>query len=151
MHYDKASSCGQILIVLALIAIASQTRGIAATRLCSLLTTQEVGTAMQEQVQPPQSLQTGGCIWRGAGTDSVTIEAPSTGRPGFDNAKSRMAAAAPLTGVGDAAFAFTSVAGFVEVGLVKGNTFLTVLVQTRGGKGAQATAKSLSAKIASRL
>jgi hypothetical protein len=151
MRTGKASSCGQILMVLALAAIACHSRAAAATNLCSLLTTQEVGAALHEQIGPPQAIQTGGCIWRGSGTDSVTLEAPGTGRPGFDNAKSRMPAAVSLAGVGDAAFAFTSLAGFVEVGLVKRGTFLTVLVQTGGGKGAQAAASSLSAKIAGRL
>ena len=38
-------------------------------------------------------------------------------------------------------------AGFVQVSFVKGGTFLTLLVQTRDGKGAQAAARSLSAKL----
>jgi hypothetical protein len=146
-----ASPGGRILVVLALLAIASQIRGAAAANLCSLLTAQEIGAALNEQIGPPQAIQTGGCIWRGGGTDSVTIEAPGTGRPGFDNAKSRTSPAVALSGIGDAAFSFTSLAGFVQVSLVKGGTFLTVLVQTNGGKGAPAAAKSLSAKIASRL
>jgi hypothetical protein len=146
---DKASLCGPTLIVLALVVIAPQTRAAPIANPCSLLTTQEVGAALHAQVQPPQTMQTGGCIWRGGGTDSVTIEAPGTGRAGFDNAKSRTSPTVTLTGIGDAAFAFASVAGFVEVGLVKGGTFLTVLVQTRAG--AEAIAKSLSAKIASRM
>jgi len=151
MRYDKASLCGQIFIMLALVTIASQTLVAAAPNICSLLTVQEIGAALHEQIQPPQSIQTGGCIWRGNGTDSVTIEAPDTGRPGFDNAKVRTSPVVSLTGIGDAAFAFTSLAGFVEVGLVKGNTFLTMIVQTSGGKGVQAAATSLAAKIANRL
>jgi hypothetical protein len=151
LRYDKALRCGLILSMLALVAIASQSRAAAATSLCSLLTTQEIGAAFHEQIQPPQSIQTGGCIWRGTGTDSVTIEAPGTGRSGFDNAKNRTSPVVSLTGIGNAAFAFASVAGFVEVGLIKGDTFLTVLVQTRGGKGAQAAAEALSAKVAGRL
>jgi hypothetical protein len=134
-----------------LIAVVSHTRAAAATGLCGVLTKEEVGAALSEQVQPPQSIQTGACIWRGTGTDSVTLEAPGTGRPGFDNAKGRTSPVVPLTGIGDAAFAFTSLAGFVQVSFVKGGTFLTLLVQTRDGKGAQAAARSLSAKIASRL
>jgi hypothetical protein len=151
MRHDKASICSQICIVLALVAIVSQTHGAAAPSLCSLLTAQEVGAALHEQIQTPQSIETGGCIWRGTGTDSVTIEAPGTGRPGFNNAKSRTSPVVSLTGIGDAAFAFTSLAGFVEVGLVKGDTFLTMIVQTNGGKGVQAAATSLAGKIASRL
>jgi hypothetical protein len=151
MSYGKASLCNLILVLLALIAIASHTRAVAATNLCNLLTAQEVGAVLNAQIQPPQPMQTGGCIWRGTGTDSVTLEAPGTGRPGFDNAKSRTSPTASLTGIGDAAFAFTSVAGFVQVSFVKGGTFLTLLVQTRDGKSAQAGARSLSAKIASRL
>jgi hypothetical protein len=151
MRYGKAMASSQFLTMLALIASVSQAWGASATNLCSLLTTQEVGAALEEQVQAPQSIQTGACIWRGTGTDSVTVEAPGTGRSGFDNAKSRTSPTVPLAGIGDAAFAFTSVAGFVQVSLVKAGIFLTVLVQTRDGKGARAAATSLSAKIASRL
>ena len=151
MRYGKAWSCGPILFLVALSAVAFHTRAVAATSLCNLLTAQEVGAVLNAQIQPPRSMQTGGCIWRGTGTDSVTLEAPGTGRPGFYNAKSRTSATVSLTGIGDAAFVFTSVAGFVQVSFVKGGTFLTLLVQTRDGKGAQAGARSLSAKIASRL
>jgi len=151
MRYGKASLCGHVLVLVASIAVASHTRAAAATSLCNLLTQQEVGAVLGAQIQPPRSLQTGGCIWRGTGTDSVTLEAPGIGRPGFDNAKSRTSPTVSLTGIGDAAFAFTSVAGFVQVSFVKGGTFLTLLVQTRDGKGAAAAARSLSAKIASRL
>jgi len=150
MRYGKASLCSPVLVLM-LITVVFHPRAAAATSLCNLLTAQEVGAALNTQIQPPQSIQTGGCIWRGTGTDSVTLEAPGTGRPGFDNAKSRTSPTASLAGIGDAAFAFTSVAGFVQVSFVKGGTFLTLLVQTRDGKGAQAAARSLSAKIASRL
>ena len=149
MRKDKAPLCGPTLMVLAFVLIAPQALGAPIANPCSLLTAQEVGAALRAQVQPPQFMQTGGCIWRGGGTDSVTIEVPGTGRAGFDNAKSRIAAAVTLTGIGDAAFEFASAAGFVEVGLVKGGTFLTLLVQTRAG--AEAIAKSLSGKIASRM
>src|ERR1700753_1635133 len=121
---------GRILVVLALTTVAPVAGGAATPNLCSLLTAQEIGAALNEHIQPPQSLQTGGCIWRGTGTDSLTIEAPGTGRPGFDNAKARTSPTASLSGIGDAAFAFASAAGFVQISLVKGNTFLTVLVQT---------------------
>ena len=151
MRYGKAWLCSPILVLVALIAVASRAPAAAATSLCSLLTAQEVGAVLHEPIRPAQSIQTGGCIWRGTGTDSVTLEAPGTGRPGFDNAKSRTSPTSSLTGIGDAAFAFTSVAGFVQVSFVKGGTFLTLLVQTRDGKGAQVAARSLSAKIASRL
>lgn len=49
----------------------------------------EVGAVLHEQILRSQSLQTGGCVWRGPGTDSVTVGAPGTGRSGFDNAKAR--------------------------------------------------------------
>lgn len=151
MRNEKLSPWGQIFVGLAFVAILFHSPAAAATDPCGLLTTQEVGAALHEEVRPPQKMQTGGCIWRGAETDNVTIEAPGTGRPGFENARSRMSPTVSLGGIGDAAFAFTSLAGFVEVGLVKGNNFLTVVVQTRSGKDTQAAARSLSAKIAGRL
>jgi hypothetical protein len=125
--------------------------GAEAGGICSLLTTAEVAAALNEKIQPAQSRGPDGCLWQGTGTDSVMVQAPGTGRPGFDNAKSRMSPTVAVSGVGDAAFAFVSVAGFVEIDLVKADKYYTVLVQTQGGKGAQAAAEGLAAKVASRL
>jgi hypothetical protein len=112
---------------------------------------EEVSTALGDRIQPPQAIQTGGCLWRGTGTDSVTLEAPGTGRPGFDNAETRISPVVRLTGIGDAAFVFVSAAGFVEVGFLKADNFFTLLVQARDVKSARSAAESLASKIASRL
>ena len=125
--------------------------GAEAGGICSLLTTAEVAAALNEKIQPAQSRGPDGCFWQGTGTDSVIVQAPGTGRPGFDNAKSRISPTVAASGIGDAAFVFVSVAGFVEIDLVKADKYYTVLVQTQGGKGAQAAAEGLAAKVANRL
>ena len=53
------------------------------------------------------------------------MQAPGTGRPGFDNAKSRISPTVAVSGIGDAAFVFMSVAGFVEIDLVKADKYYT--------------------------
>jgi len=142
---------GSILVASASFLMWSTAWGADATDTCRLLTTEEISAALHESIQAPQSMPFGGCLWRGSGTDSVTLEAPGTGRPGFDNAEQRVSPIIPLSGIGDAAFAFVSAAGFVEIGLLKADGFFTVLVQTRDAKAARSVAELLASKIAGRL
>jgi hypothetical protein len=142
---------GSILIALITFPTGSASWGAEGTDICGFLTVEEVSAALHEQIHAPQPIQSGSCLWRGAGTDSVTVEAPGTGRPGFDNAKERISPTVPLSGIGDAAFAFVSAAGFVEIGLLKADRFFTVLVQMRDAKAARSAAELLASKVASRL
>jgi hypothetical protein len=151
MRQDTGWVCCQILGLITLVTVPFHDRAAAAPTSCELLTQQDVSAALHEEIRSPQSMRTGGCVWRGSGTDSVTVETPGTGRPGFENAKSRTSPGISLNTMGDTAFMFVSPAGFVEVGFLKGNTFLTVVVQTRDGKTAELAAKSLAAKIASQF
>ncbi len=118
---------------------------------CSLLTVTEASAALGERVQAPQAIQADSCLWRGTGTATVTVESPGTGRPGFDNAKSRTSPVTALSGIGDAAFEFVSAAGFVQISLVKADRFLTLVVQAGNAKTARSAAEGIAAKIASRL
>ena len=142
---------GSIWFAMVTVPTWSASWGAEATDPCSLLTVEEVSAALNERIQAPQSIQSDGCLWRGAGTDSVTLEAPGTGRPGFDSAETKISPIVRLSGIGDAAFAFVSAAGFVEIGLVKADRFFTVLVQARDAKSARTAAELLASKIASRL
>ena len=56
-----------------------------------------------------------------------------------------------LSGIGDSAFEFLSAAGFVEVGFVKGDAFITVVVQKNDQGAARSAAAQLAATIAGRL
>jgi hypothetical protein len=142
---------GSILVASVTLLTWSSCWGAEATDTCSLLTAEEISAALHERIQAPQSMPFSGCLWRGSGTDSVTVEAPGTGRPGFDNAEQRVSPIIPLSGIGDAAFAFVSAAGFVEIGLLKADGFFTVLVQMRDAKAARSAAEVLAAKIAGRI
>jgi len=119
---------------------------------CSLLTKQEVESALHQSTRNPEPNATGGCFFGATSSgDGVTIESPGTGKSGFDAVKSRMSAATSLSGIGDQAFAFSSLAGFVQINLIKNNKYVTMIYQNQRDSARMETAKSLAKLIASRL
>jgi hypothetical protein len=56
-----------------------------------------------------------------------------------------------ISGIGDAAFAFHSQAGFVQINLLKGNHYVVIIVQPVGGTDAMSAARQLAQKIAARM
>lgn len=115
-----------------------------------MITGDEAQQALGERVQPPQGQPFGICQWRGTGTDGISIQPVETGQAGFENAKARTSNTVALSGIGDAAFAFVSQAGFVQVHLLKNGRYVVITVQSRGGANLNA-AKAVAAKVASRL
>jgi len=117
---------------------------------CSLLTHEEIQSALNEQVSEPEPDRVGGCSWRGRGEDALTIQENNTGRSGFDNAKARSAGTQAISGIGDEAFGFVSLAGFVQIQFIHHNRFIAFTLQSSNPSKFE-IAKSLAAKIASRL
>jgi hypothetical protein len=56
-----------------------------------------------------------------------------------------------LPGVSDDAFAFNSLAGFVQLGLFKGGTYVTIVLQLQNDPALLEKAKALAAYIAGRM
>ena len=56
-----------------------------------------------------------------------------------------------LPGVGEDAFAFNSVAGFVQLGLLKSGTYVTIVLQLQNDPARLEKAKALAASIARRM
>jgi hypothetical protein len=126
---------------------APKTGGIAP---CSLVTQEEVESALKQRVGPPEPDKVGGCNWRGAG-DGLTVQVFDTGRAGFDAAKSHSVGTTSFTGIGDEAFGFVSLAGFVQINLIKNGRYVAITLQSQRDPSKLETAKTLARKIAGRL
>jgi hypothetical protein len=118
---------------------------------CSLVTKAEVENALNETVGQPQRDRVGGCFWQSMGGNSLTVQAFNTGRIGFDAAKSRTFNTVALPGIGDDAFGFVSLAGFVQISLIKNNHYVAITLQNQRNPVQLETAKALATKIANRL
>ncbi|HEV8014219.1 MAG TPA: hypothetical protein VGP48_01735 [Stellaceae bacterium] len=139
-----------LLLVLAPRADAQQPSGDAVDT-CALATTAELQAIVNQPVRGPLPGGPGICAWQIGGMNAISIQYNATGQAGFDNAKSRTTNTVALSGIGDAAFAFVSAAGFVQVDVVKHNRFVVVIDQGGGAATRLAAAKAIAAKVASRL
>lgn len=118
---------------------------------CSLVTQEEVENALRQRVESPERDKAGGCSWRGSGGGAVTVQVFETGPSGFNNAKRRSLQATPLPGIGDDAFGFVSLAGFVQIQLIKNGHFVGLTLESQRDPAKLETAKALATKIAARL
>jgi hypothetical protein len=119
---------------------------------CALLSRQEVESALHQSIRNPEPNAIGGCFFGATSSgDGVTIESPGTGKAGFDAAKSHTTNTTPLLGIGDDAFGFSSMAGFVQINLIKNNKYVTLIYQNQRDSARLETAKNLAKFIAGRL
>lgn len=118
---------------------------------CSLVTKAEVENALNQTVGQPQRDRVGGCFWQTRGGDSLTVQAFDTGRAEFDAAKSHTFNTVALPGIGDDAFGFVSMAGFVQISLIKNNHYVAITLQSQRDPNKLETAKTLAVKIVNRL
>jgi hypothetical protein len=119
---------------------------------CALLSQSDVEAMLGGPVGMPRLNQVGDCYWDSLRTrgDSVAVQPKNGGRATFDNDRRRLRNAMPVPGVGDDAYAFVSLAGFVQIGIVKGGRYVILLVQHQGGPSVP-TAQSLARNLAARL
>lgn len=120
---------------------------------CGLATKTEIEAALGGPAGPAQADRIGGCAWHAlaAAGDGVTIQPKEGGRSQFDFDRGRLPSAVPLSGLGDAAFAFASPAGFVQLNLLKGDRYVVIMLQRQNDPRRLETAKTLGAEIAGRL
>jgi len=119
---------------------------------CSLLTLADATAAMGSPVVNAPHPGTSVCQYQSptqAG-DGVTLEVINGGRDQFDAARNSTSATVPLTGIGDDAFVFVSVAGFAQVSVIKGPLYFTVTVMNQRDHHLKESAAALARKIASR-
>lgn len=117
---------------------------------CSLLTQEEVESALRQRVGSPEPDKAGGCSWRGSSGGGVSVQVFETGQNGFNNAKKRSLQSTPLPGIGDDAFGFASLAGFVQIELIKNGHFVALTLDQNDPSKLE-TVKTLATKIAARL
>jgi hypothetical protein len=118
---------------------------------CSLLTQEDVESALRQRVDSPEQDKAGGCSWRGSSGGGVSVQLFETGQNGFNNAKKRSLQSTPLPGIGDDAFGFVSLAGFVQIQLIKNGHFVALTLENSRDPAKLETAKTLTTKIAARL
>jgi hypothetical protein len=118
---------------------------------CSLLTQDEVENALRQRVRSPEPDKAGGCSWRASSGGGVSVQVFETGQNGFNNAKRRSLQSTPLPGIGDDAFGFVSLAGFVQIQLIKNGHFVGLTLESQRDPAKLEAAKSLATKIAARL
>src|SRR5579859_3569580 len=92
------------------------------------------------------------CSWRSLRTagDALTVQIDAGGDDKFDldHAKLRVR---DLQGVGDRAFAFVSPAGFVQVGMMRAGTYVTLVLMLQQGTDRLERATALAKAIAQRM
>jgi hypothetical protein len=124
-----------------------------ATGACALLSQADVEGALGGPTAGPRLNQVGDCYWDSARVpaDSVAVQPRNGGRATFDNDRRRLQKSAALPGVGDDAYTFVSLAGFVQIGILRNGRYVILIFQHQGGPAALAAAQTLARKIAARL
>jgi hypothetical protein len=106
-----------------------------------------VEDALNHTVGQPQRDRVGGCFWQSMGGDSLTVQAFDTGRQGFDAAKSHAFNTVALPAIGDEAFGFVSMAGFVQISLIKNSHYVAITLQSQRDPNKLETAKTLATRL----
>ena len=117
---------------------------------CRLVDPGEASATLGAPLGAPQPDLVGGCSWMSA-RGGLSVQPKDGGRSQFEFDRSRMSGTESISGVGDAAFAFHSQAGFVQINLLKGNHYVVIIVQPAGGTDAMSAARQLAQKIAARM
>jgi len=99
-----------------------------------------------------QSSLPGLCTWRSKGTpgDGLTVQVDAGGQDKYDFDRSKLPVR-DLHDVGDEAFAFASPAGFVQLGMMKGGVYVTMVLQLQNGQDRLERAVALAQAIAARM
>ena len=120
--------------------------------ICSLIDPSAIEAALGGPATRAPGGTVNGCAWRSAlvAGDGVTIQVDDGGQEKFAFDRGRLTTVA-LPGVGEDAFAFSSVAGFVQLGLLKHGTYVTMVLQLQNDSNRLERAKALAERIAGRM
>jgi len=121
---------------------------------CAFLTASDAAAVMGSPVMAPRDDHwTKTCYYnsRSVGGDGVALQLIEGGRSKFDFDHQRISYTKPLSGVGDAAFEFVSVAGFVQVYVLKGSQYFMITLTNRNDRNLARSAAELASQIANRL
>ena len=100
----------------------------------------------------PQSTLPGMCAWSSSGApgDALTVQVDAGGQEKYDFDRAKLPVR-DLEGVGDEAFAFVSPAGFVQLGMMKNGTYVTIVLQLQNDPDRLQRAADLAQAIAARF
>jgi hypothetical protein len=86
-----------------------------------------------------------------AAGDGVSLQLIDGGCSKFDFDHSRLGSVTTLNDIGDEAFEFVSLAGFVQVYVLKGNQYLAITLTNRRDPNARYSANEIARQIADRI
>jgi hypothetical protein len=116
---------------------------------CALLTASLAAAAMRSPVMPARN-EMGTCFYGSQSSpgDGVSLQLIDGGRSKFDFDHNRISYTRNLNGIGDAAFEFVSAAGFIQVYVLKGNTYFAITLTNQRDRNARNDANQLAREIA---
>ena len=117
---------------------------------CALADQADVAQAIGSATGPAQPDQIGGCSWMSAKA-GISIQPQDGGRAKFEFDRGRIQGAQAIPGLGDDAFGFQSLAGFVQINLLKGDHYVVIILQDAEGANRMKRASVLAANIAQRM
>ncbi len=120
---------------------------------CDLLTTADADEATSGAVTRVPAGPANACYYqvRAPAGDGVSLQLIDGGRAKFDFDHKRMLNTTPLSGVGDAAFEFVSLAGFAQVYVIKGDTYFAITLTSHRNRNLSGSAARLARKVADRI
>lgn len=120
---------------------------------CKLLTKSDAETALGQPVRDPRRDSSNSCFYGSESVpgDSVMIQLVDGGAEKLEFDRSRLPKSVPQTGIGSAAFAFVSPAGFVQLSFVKENQYVALMVNKRKDSNLLEATKALATRVAANL
>jgi hypothetical protein len=120
---------------------------------CTILTKSEAAAAMRSPVMDARFDSMSTCYYGSQMMpgNGVALQLNDGGRSKFDFDHGRMSGTRTVPNTGDAAFEFASAAGFVQLYVVKGNTYFTITLTNQRDPHLSRTAIQLARQIASQV
>ena len=118
---------------------------------CSILTADDVQTALGRPIRGSRHNSDNDCLYESKPGESAMIQLFDDGIERLNHDRTQMRGTVNITGVGDDAFAFVSVAGFVQISFVKGSQYAVLVFSQQGNPNLLETGKELAKKVAARM
>jgi hypothetical protein len=120
---------------------------------CAMLTKSEAEAAMHSPVMDARRDSLSTCFYSSQMMpgNGVALQLNDGGRSKFDFDRNRMSGTRMVPNTGDAAFEFASAAGFVQLYVLKGNTYFTITLTNQRDRNVSRTAIQLAREIAGQI
>ncbi len=120
---------------------------------CAMLTKSEAEATMRSPVMDARRDSLSTCLYSSQMMpgNGVSLELNDGGRSKFDFDRGRMSGTRMVPNTGDAAFEFASAAGFVQLYVLKGNTYFTITLTNQRDPNISNTAIQLARQIANQV